>query len=424
MPIILLGGDTGVTLLNNICIPMATTKIKFRASSVSEKQGTLFIQVIHKRVVRQVSTKYKLNPKEWDADSQSVVIREDTPSTRRPYLHAVQEALQHDTARLQLIILSLNHSRQTYQAKDVVERFLKKEPSNDFQPFAERIIDQKKAEGHLSLATKYQASLNSLIRFLDGHPLTFNDINTSLLIRYENYLKKQGLCPNTTSFYMRNLRAIYNQAVEQGLTQQNHPFAPVYTGIAKTVKRAVNIEAIQKLKAKALPPYSTDDFSRDIFLFSLYTCGMSLTDIAHLKKSNLQGNYLSYCRQKTGQRINIRWEKCMQQLVDKYKNDDSPYLFPIISHPGKDEARQYQNKIHLINKHLKKLGQELGLTSNLTSYVARHSWASIAKSQNVPVAAISEAMGHTTERTTRIYLKSFENTLVDSAIQKVLNAIA
>ena len=89
MPIILLGGDTGVTLLNNICIPMATTKIKFRASSVSEKQGTLFIQVIHKRVVRQVSTKYKLNPKEWDADSQSVVIREDTPSTRRPYLHAV-----------------------------------------------------------------------------------------------------------------------------------------------------------------------------------------------------------------------------------------------------------------------------------------------------------------------------------------------
>ena len=92
---------------------MATTKIKFRASSVSEKQGTLFIQVIHKRVVRQVSTKYKLNPKEWDADSQSVVIREDTPSTRRPYLHAVQEALQRDTARLQLISLSLNHSRQT-----------------------------------------------------------------------------------------------------------------------------------------------------------------------------------------------------------------------------------------------------------------------------------------------------------------------
>ena len=114
----------------------------------------------------------------------------------------------------------------------------------------------------------------------------------------------------------------------------------------------------------------------------------------------------------------------MQQLADKYKNEGSPYLIPIITCPGEDEVRQYQNRIHLINHHLKKLGEELGLSSKLTSYVARHSWASIAKSQDVPVAAISEAMGHTTERTTRIYLKSFENTLVDNANQKVLRAIA
>ena len=244
------------------------------------------------------------------------------------------------------------------------------------------------------------------------------------MLSYENYLKDLGRCPNTTSFYIRNLRAIYNQAVEQGLSPQNHPFSRVYTGIAKTVKRAVNIEEVQKIKAKELLADSTIDFSRNIFLFSLYTCGMSLTDIAHLLKSDLQGDYLSYCRQKTGQRISIRWEPCMQKLVDKYKNDDSPYLLPLISRPGEDEERQYQNQIHLINHHLKHLGEELGLSSKLTSYVARHSWASIAKSQDVPVSAISEAMGHTTERTTRIYLKSFDNTLVDSANQKVLSAIA
>ena len=114
----------------------------------------------------------------------------------------------------------------------------------------------------------------------------------------------------------------------------------------------------------------------------------------------------------------------MQKLVDKYKNDDSPYLLPLITRPGEDEERQYQNMIHLINHHLKNLGEELGLSIDLTTYVARHSWASIAKSQDVPVSAISEAMGHTTERTTRIYLKSFDNTLVDCANQKVLSAIA
>ena len=403
---------------------MATTRFKFRASSVSGKQGTLFIQVIHQRVVRQVSTSYKLYSKEWDADRQSVVIPKDTSSKRSPYLHNVQEALRSDAARLRLIILSLDHSRKAYQAKDVVKRFLKKEQSDEFAVFAETLIGQKREEGHLSLATKYQSSLNSLNRFLDGHLLTFDDMDASQMLSYESYLKKQGLCSNTTSFYMRNLRAIYNQAVEQGLTPQNHPFARVYTGIAKTVKRAVNVEEVQKIKTKELPADSTVAFSRDIFLFSFYTCGMSLTDIANLKKTDLQGDNLSYCRRKTGQRINIHWEECMQQVADKYKNEGSPYLIPIITCPGEDEARQYQNQIHLINHHLKKLGEELGLSSKLTSYVARHSWASIAKSQDVPVAAISEAMGHTTERTTRIYLKSFENTLVDCANQKVLSAIA
>ena len=403
---------------------MASTRFKFRASSVSGKQGTLFIQVIHKRATRQVSTSYKLYPKEWDADRQSVVIPKDISSKRSPYLHDVQEALRSDAARLRLIILSLDHSRKAYQAKDVVKRFLKKEQSDEFAVFAETLIGQKREEGHLSLATKYQSALNSLNRFLEGRLLTFDDIDASQMLSYESYLKKQGLCSNTTSFYMRNLRAIYNRAVEQGLTPQNHPFARVYTGIAKTVKRAVNIEEVQKIKTKELPADSTVAFSRDIFLFSFYTCGMSLTDIANLKKTDLQGDFLSYCRQKTGQRITIRWEPCMQRLVDKYKNEGSPYLIPIITCPGEDEVRQYQNKIHLINHHLKKLGEELGLSSKLTSYVARHSWASIAKSQDVPVAAISEAMGHTTERTTRIYLKSFENTLVDCANQKVLRAIA
>ena len=410
--------------LYNICISMATTRFKFRASSISGKQGTLFLQVIHQRVARQVSTKYKLYSNEWDADSQSVVIRRDTSSERSQYLHIVQETLQRDTSRLQLIILTLDHSRKEYKAEDVLKRFLKKEQSNVFEVFAETLIDKKREEGHRSLATKYQSSLNSLIRFLKGRLLTFEDMDSSLMLSYENYLKDLGRCPNTTSFYMRNLRAIYNQAVEQGLTPQNHPFARVYTGIAKTVKRAVNIEEVQKIKAKELPPDSAEEFSRDIFLFSLYTCGMSPTDIAHLLKSDLQGDHLSYRRQKTGQRITIRWEPCMQKLVDKYNNDDSPYLIPLITRPGEDEERQYQNRIHLINHHLKKLGEELGLSSRLTSYVARHSWASIAKSQDVPVAAISEAMGHTTERTTRIYLKSFDNTLVDCANQKVLSAIS
>ena len=122
---------------------MATTRFKFRASSVSGKQGTLFIQVIHKRVARQVSTSYKLYPDEWDAVSQSVVIPKDMPSDRSQYLHTLQKALQYDTSRLQIIILALDHSRKEYHAKDVVKRFLKKEQSNEFMVFAESLIDKR-----------------------------------------------------------------------------------------------------------------------------------------------------------------------------------------------------------------------------------------------------------------------------------------
>ena len=150
---------------------------------------------------------------------------------------------------------------------------------------------------------------------------------------------------------------------------------------------------------------------------------MSLTDIAHLKKSDLHDGYINYCRQKTGQPIYIRWEKCMQQLVDKYKRDDSPYLIPIITRPGEEEERQYQNKIHLINHHLKKLGEELKLSTKLTSYVARHSWASIAKSRNVPISVISEGMGHDSENTTQIYLASLDTTVVDKANKKILDLL-
>ena len=402
---------------------MATTKIKFRASSVSGKQGTLFIQVIHKRVVRQASTSYRIHPSEWDPSTQSVLLPADFRSDRCRYLYSVQQALQKDMSRLQLIILSLDHTRRDYRAEDVIRRFLMKESSDDFMSFAEKLLREKLAEGHRSLVVKYQTSLRSFDRFLDGRHLTLEEMDVALMSSYEKYLKQRGLCPNTTSFYMRNLRSIYNQAVINGLTHQRNPFARVYTGVAKTVKRAIQADDVQKIRTIPLPAGSAAALSRDLFLFSLYTCGMSLIDIAHLKKTDIQGRYLSYNRQKTGQLIRIRWEPCMQQLVDKYAIPESPYLFPIIARPGVEEMRQYQNMIHLVNHHLKKLGKQLELSSKLTSYVARHSWASIAMSRHVPVAAISEAMGHTSERTTRIYLKLFENTIIDCANQKVLSVL-
>ena len=156
------------------------------------------------------------------------------------------------------------------------------------------------------------------------------DVNSNLMIKYEIYLKNCGVCPNSCSYYMRNLRAIYNRAVEKELTQQQYPFKYVYTGIDKTVKRAVSLKTIRQIQNLDLSTNPLIDYARDIFMFSFYTRGMSFIDMAYLKKKDLQNGVLSYRRHKTDQQLFIKWEKPMQKIVDKYNTIESPYLLPII----------------------------------------------------------------------------------------------
>ena len=248
-------------------------------------------------------------------------------------------------------------------------------------------------------------------------------MDSNLMIAYESWLKGTGICPNTSSYYMRNLRAIYNRAVERELTVQRYPFKHVYTGVDKTVKRAVPLKVIRRIRDLDLTLSPVLDYARDLFMFSFYTRGMSFIDMAYLKKKDLQNGILSYRRQKTGQQLFVKWEKPMQEIVDKYDTVGTPYLLPVIKDMNADARRQYKNAAHLVNDKLKKLGEQLGLDIPLTSYVARHGWASIAKDRNIPLAIISEAMGHDSEKTTRIYLASLDTSAVDKANSRILKAL-
>ena len=294
--------------------------------------------------------------------------------------------------------------------------------NSDFLNFSSDLVVQLKAIGKLRTAERYAITLNSFKRFLNGKPLPLSRMDATLMLGYEIYLKNVGLCSNTSSFYMRNLRAMYNRAVEQGLTVQAHPFKHVYTGIEKTVKRAVPIEVIRELRNMDFSSLPTMDWARDMFLFSFYTRGMSFIDMSFLKKKDLQNGLLTYRRQKTGQRLFIKWEKPMQAIIDKYNTSGSSYLLPIIHNNGIDERRQYVNNIHLINNKLKKIGEQMGLMLPLTTYVARHGWASIARSKNIPIGTISEAMGHDSEATTRIYLAALDTSRIDNANHLILNS--
>ena len=396
---------------------MASIKVKFRPSITINKEGVIYYQIIHNRVIRQQKTDYRIFTYEWDDKNESIVI---TANNRFNYLQSLQERIEWDIKRLENIVNRLEHSKYRYTADDIISTFQKSAGEQTLFNFMSAIIALLRQMGKHRTSETYSATLKSFMQFREDKDLLLDEINADTMQMYEAYLHNKGLTKNSSSFYMRILRAVYNRAVEKELTQQKFPFRHVYTGIDKTVKRAISLKAIRQIKNLDLSLNPALDFARDMFLFSFYTRGMSFVDMAYLKKKDLANGILIYRRRKTGQQLSIKWEKCMQDIVDKYPGNFSTYLLPIIIHIRKDERLQYKNSICLVNRRLKEIGKKLGLVHPLTMYVARHSWASVARGKHIPLSVISEGMGHDSEKTTLIYLAALDTTVIDKANMVVL----
>ena len=401
---------------------MASVKIKFRPSTTDGGQGTLFYRVIHNRIARQQKTGYRLHADEWDSNLSEVVLP-SADGNRKTYLSEIRNSVAADIRRFHKVIDTLEVSGHAYSADDVMAGFTADEPGNLLFGFMESVIARLKALGKARTRETYTTTLSSFKRFRKGGDLLLDDMDSDMMVAYEAYLKRNGVSPNTSSFYMRNLRAVYNRAVEKGLVEQKFPSKHVYTGVEKTMKRALSLNDIRRIKGLDLSLKPNLDYARDMFLFCFYTRGMSFIDMAYLRKKDLQNGTLSYRRRKTGQQLFIRWEKCMQEILDKYPVNETEYLLPIITKRDEDYRKQYANELHRVNHLLKKIGKQLDLPIPLTMYVGRHSWASIAKSRNVPISVISEGMGHDSENTTQIYLASLDTTVVDKANKRILDLL-
>ena len=399
---------------------MASVKVKFRPSNKKNKEGIIYYQIIQSRVIRQLKTDYRLFSYEWNENENSI---NTANNSRLNYLQSIKERVDWDIKQLQNIIKQLENKRLKYTADDIISTFQKQSNEQSLFNFMQGVIAQLQQMGKQRTSETYRCTLKSFMQFREDKDVLLEDVDSDLMMMYEGYLRGKGLTKNSTSFYMRILRAVYNRAVEKDLTTNRNPFKHVYTGIDKTVKRAIPLKAIKQIKNLDLSLQPSLDFARDMFLFSLYTRGMSFIDMEYLKNKDLSNGILSYRRRKTGQQLFIRWEKCMQEIVDKYDNPLSEYLLPIIKPMNGDERTQYQNAMYLINRKLKEIGKMAGVQVPLTMYVARHSWASVAKNKNVPISIISEGMGHDSEMTTQIYLASLDTAVVDKANSMILNSL-
>lgn len=402
---------------------MTSIKLKFRPSTNPGKEGSLIFQLIHDHTTRRIKSNYKIFSDEWDESTQRILLPPPS-SLRFKHLQQISINTHWEINRLKWITDALTTDGQTWNVDDIIKNldFSINDPHSVFK-FINAQIQHKKQLGKIRSSETYQATLNSFMRFRRGIDLSFDMIDSEMMELYEADLRNQGLTRNTSSFYMRILRTNYKLSVEKGLTVDRRPFRHVYCGIDKTIKRSISLADMKKIKSLELPPQSVLAYTRDMFLFSFYTRGMSFIDMAYLEKGDLKNGYLSYRRKKTGQLLTIEWTPQMQDILDKYARNPTRYLLPIITHEDGNERRQYQNQMMKINRHLKDIARLAHIPVPLSLYYSRHSWATIARGKAVPISVISEGLGHNSEATTQIYLDSIKCHEVDKANRKILKGL-
>lgn len=409
---------------------MASIKVKYRPSSIPGRMGTIYYQIIHERKVRQLNTCYRVFAHEWSVSQTMVKCGDDVG--RGAIIHSIRQKIRRDVERLSMIGRKLEDDGLHYSPDDLIAEFRQYKKEYSLSVYMERLIEKFKLNGRMRTSETYSAALNSFGKFLDDtrlaglnpdEPFMLENITSDVMEQFEAWHRRRGNSPNTISFYMRILRAVYNRAVDDGIIADCNPFRRVYTGVEKTLKRALPLSIIKRIKSLDLTDDPTLAYARDMFMMSFYLRGMSFIDMSFLKKSDLRNGSVIYRRRKTGQQLTIGWTREMQSVIDRYADNPTQYLLPIIMTAGCNERCAYRNASYAINRSLRKVADMVGIQSPVTMYVARHSWASAARAKGIPLSVISEGMGHDSEATTRIYLASLDTSVVDKANAIILSSL-
>lgn len=291
--------------------------------------------------------------------------------------------------------------------------------------FMKQIISGFIKEGRHGTAHVYQSTYNRINDFIGGRVLTFSEITPSWLKSFQGYLLTRQLQWNSISTYMRMIRAVYYRAVDEGLARPRFRlFHGVYTGTRVTVKRAVGMEVFQSLK-KPIAGHNTLEKTRLLFLLLFMLRGIPFVDIAYMRWCDLAGDTLTYRRRKTGAWLTVKIEPEAMRIIRVLQSTDSssPYIFPLIRNPGKGEYKQYQHALRYFNRNLKKISLLFGKEVSLSSYSARHSWATIANFQNYQQELISNAMGHSSVKVTETYFKRHSDDRIHAMNKEMISYV-
>ena len=364
-----------------------------------------------------------IHPKHWD-------FARNRPKPNCPNREYIQKIIFDKQQELQHRMLELNSEQKEYTTSTLLEKEQTKFELKTVQDFYHELIEEYTRENKCGNRLIYKGSFNSIKTFTNGKlNIPFSEIDVTWLNKYEKWLRAKGNKETTISLLFRTLRSTYNKAIKAKCARKSdYPFDnyKINKFDTTTQKRAITKTDVLKFKIDVQPIGKRQylELSRDIFLFSYLCGGINFTDIANLTSENIQDNRLHYIRQKTKKQIKIGIPQEAMQIIEKYSKESRGYLFPILDSQIHITALQKQNRIHKllgkINKNLKLLAEQVGVETNITTYVARHSFASVLKKSGVNIALISEVLGHSDLATTQIYLDSFDNEQIDEAMKNLL----
>lgn len=400
---------------------MSSVRIIQRMDRKGKKDiAPLYIQVIIDRQRKLVATGISVPVSAWDSEAQRIKRKYPQASSLQLKLDTQAEEIRHNIQRLEVLELPVSI--------DSLFGNVAKHITITIKDYFNELIEEFIRQGKVGSADKHRHCLNLLAQ-CNPIEVRFSSLNTTYVQRFIAYLKKKGNGSNSILTKISVLRAVYNKAVKEGMyVCKENPFANIEIKPQKPKKRAITKEDVQKIKDLLIPEnHDTDsmEFARDMFLFSYYSAGINYADIARLRYGNVQKNVVYYCRHKTGKEMMFPLTQANLQILHKYWEDGrnmNDYIFPVLDRERHQTDTQIYNRLHKVlaqvNRNLRKIADLAGI-EKLTTYVARHTYATVMKRSGVNIAIISETMGHSDIKTTQIYLDSFEDAQIAEAMKNL-----
>ena len=382
----------------------------------------LVFQVIHNRRKKLLYTGYRMKEEVFDESEGKIMNGVGSTFTATEVVKMNRE-LRKMRNQIDIRIRQLERTREEFAVEDILTQNAFGTGKSQFYllRYINAQIERKQELKKVGMAAAYKSTRSSLAKFIGRPDVRMSEVDLAFVRRYEDFLYSNGASGNTVSYYLRNLRSLYNQAVTDGYHPRGeYPFAKAQTRPAKTVKRALSRTDMQNLADLNLENEPELEFTRDLYLFSFYAQGMAFVDIVLLKKTDICNGVLTYSRHKSKQLIRIVVTPQMQGVIDKY-NTENEYLFPIISGEYASGYQKYRLALGRINRHLKKIAVVADIKVPLTTYTARHTWATLARDYGAPISVISAGLGHTSEEMTRVYLKDFDVSMLNQVNSMVTN---